>query len=85
MPFDMNPLGKVKGDTLDFKVDLSTHSVALDGYAVEKLAVLRGENGAKVRPLGWFQPEGSGHHRVLSKNTNESRSLIQVLDSLISP
>lgn len=59
----LNPLGKVKGDTLDFEVRMNTHSVHLDGFAVEKLAVLRGTNGAEVRPLGWFEPMGGGHHR----------------------
>lgn len=59
----LNPLGKVKGDTLDFEVRMNTHSVNLDGFAIEKLAVLRNSNGQEVRPLGWFEPGGGGHHR----------------------
>ncbi|MFC1491302.1 hypothetical protein ACFLQ0_01780 [Nitrospinota bacterium] len=59
----LNPLGKVRGDTLDFEVRMNTHSVDLDGFAVEKLAVLRGLEGGEVRSLGWFDPGGGGHHR----------------------
>lgn len=59
----LNPLGGVKGDTLDFQVLMDTHAVALDGFQLEKLAVLRRDGGQPVRPLGWFKPGGGGHHR----------------------
>ncbi len=59
----LNPLGKTRGNTLDFEVRMSTHSVDLDGFAVDKLAVLRGPGGTEVRSLGWFEPGGGGHHR----------------------
>ncbi|MDA0999981.1 MAG: hypothetical protein O2807_05615 [bacterium] len=59
----LNPLGKVKGDTLDFQVLMDTHSVALDGFQVETLAVLHRDGGPPIRPLGWFEPGGGGHHR----------------------
>lgn len=57
-----NPLEKGTKDTLDFEVSMNTHSVDLDPIRVEKVSVLRA-GGAEVKPLGWFKPEGGGHHR----------------------
>ena len=45
-----------------FDVTMDTHSVDLDGYDLEKLAVLRNDRGKEVRPSGWDAPKG-GHHR----------------------
>lgn len=44
-----------------FSIVLDTHSVALDGYDLRQLAVLR-VNGSIVSPLSWDAPAG-GHHR----------------------
>lgn len=59
----LNPIGKVHGNTLDFEVRMNTHSVDLDGFKIDKLAVLRGPDGVEVQSLGWFEPGGGGHHR----------------------
>jgi hypothetical protein len=59
----LNPLGKVRGDKQDFEVRMNPHSVDLDGYAVDKLAILHRPDGSEVRSLGWFEPGGGGHHR----------------------
>jgi hypothetical protein len=45
-----------------FRVVMDTHSVDLDGYDLRRLAVLRTDRGAELRPLGWDAPKG-GHHR----------------------
>jgi hypothetical protein len=45
-----------------FDVTMDTHSVDLDGYDLEELAVLRNDLGKEVRPSGWDAPKG-GHHR----------------------
>jgi hypothetical protein len=45
-----------------FDVTMDTHSVDLDGYDLEELAVLRNDRGKEVRPSGWDAPKG-GHHR----------------------
>jgi len=58
----LNPLEKGAKDTLDFAVEMNTHSVDLDPLKVEELAVLRAGK-AEVKPLGWSKPEGGGHHR----------------------
>lgn len=44
-----------------FAVALDTHSVALDGYDLRTLAVLRAD-GREVAPSSWEAPAG-GHHR----------------------
>lgn len=47
--------------TPTFAVVLDTHSVALDGYDLRELAMLRAD-GREVAPLSWEAPAG-GHHR----------------------
>jgi hypothetical protein len=42
---------------------MDTHSVPLDSYPIEKLALLRNDAGDTVSALGWGNPQGSGHHR----------------------
>lgn len=46
----------------DFTVTMDTHSVDLDGYDLDQLALLRTDDGRQVRPSGWDAPSG-GHHR----------------------
>lgn len=48
---------------LTFEVRMNTHSVALDQYDLTKLSRLETDEGAKVEPIGWFNPGGGGHHR----------------------
>lgn len=45
-----------------FRVVMDTHAVDLDGYDLQRLAVLRVADGREVRPSGWDAPRG-GHHR----------------------
>jgi hypothetical protein len=45
-----------------FAVALDTHSVALDGYDLRQLALLR-VDGVSVAPASWDTPAG-GHHRA---------------------
>jgi Spy/CpxP family protein refolding chaperone len=49
--------------TLAVRVKLDTHTVDLDPYALEKLAVLRDGQGREVPALRLESPSGSGHHR----------------------
>lgn len=50
------------GETVPtFDIALDTHSVALDGYDLRELAVLRAD-GHEVSPASWEAPAG-GHHR----------------------
>jgi Spy/CpxP family protein refolding chaperone len=49
--------------TLAVQVKLDTHTVDLDPYALEKLAVLRDGEGREVPALRLESPSGSGHHR----------------------
>lgn len=44
-----------------FEIALDTHSVALDGYDLRELTVLRAD-GREVAPTSWEAPAG-GHHR----------------------
>lgn len=46
----------------DFTVTMDTHSVDLDGYNLDQLALLRTDDGRQVRSSGWDAPSG-GHHR----------------------
>jgi Spy/CpxP family protein refolding chaperone len=48
---------------LAVQVKLDTHTVDLDQYQLEKLAVLRDAQGLEVQALGLESPNGSGHHR----------------------
>lgn len=50
------------GGPLVFLVSMDTHSVALDGYDLSTMAVLRSDQGSEVAPLSWEAPPG-GHHR----------------------
>ena len=45
-----------------FAVVLDTHSVALDGYDLRTLAILRAD-GREIVPTSWAAPAG-GHHRT---------------------
>ena len=45
-----------------FAVVMDTHSVDLDSYDLQGLAVLRTGEGKELRPSGWDAPKG-GHHR----------------------
>lgn len=59
--FSVTPLNLVNpGDTLDFEVSMSTHSVEL-GMDLAKLATLSTDNGQKVVARAWDAP-GGGHH-----------------------
>lgn len=50
------------GEGPRFEVALDTHSVNLDEYRLEDLAVLRA-GGREVKPESWSDSGGSGHHR----------------------
>ena len=56
----VTPLNPAGGETLDFRVVLDTHSVALD-YDLAKISVLRDDRGNAYRPSSWQGP-GGGHH-----------------------
>jgi hypothetical protein len=45
-----------------FDVVMDTHVVDLDGLDLQKLAVLRIDEGREVKPTNWEAPRG-GHHR----------------------
>jgi hypothetical protein len=49
--------------TVAVQVKLDTHTVDLDQYSLEKLAVLRDVQGRELPALGLESPSGSGHHR----------------------
>jgi hypothetical protein len=49
-------------DDARFQVVLDTHSVALDGYDLKTITVLRDDNGKTYLPTG-VEDKGSGHHR----------------------
>ena len=49
--------------TVAVQVKLDTHTVDLDQYSLEKLAVLRDVQGRELPALGLELPSGSGHHR----------------------
>lgn len=55
--------GPVGNGKVGVEVKLDTHSVPLDGYPIEKLALLKNDAGDTVSALGWENPQGSGHHR----------------------
>ena len=59
----LNPLGKVEDKSLAFEVSLDTHSVDLEMYKLEKHLLLLDDKGRRFKPLGWFSPQGGGHHR----------------------
>jgi Spy/CpxP family protein refolding chaperone len=48
---------------LAVQVKLETHTVNLDQYRLEQLALLRDAQGREVQALGLESPSGSGHHR----------------------
>jgi hypothetical protein len=46
-----------------FSITLDTHSVDLDGYSLDEVAVLHAASGEELRPTSWELPKG-GHHRT---------------------
>jgi Spy/CpxP family protein refolding chaperone len=44
-------------------VKLDTHSIDLDAYQLEKVAILRDAQGREIQALGLESLSGSGHHR----------------------
>jgi hypothetical protein len=57
---DMEWLGE-ENDSLVFHVAMDTHSVDLDQYNLEELAILRDDTGNEYRATSWETPPG-GHH-----------------------
>lgn len=61
-----------------FSIALDTHSVALDGYDLAQLAVLRVDD-VTVSPIRWAAPAG-GHHRegtlTFPSTSNQGNQLI---------
>lgn len=51
------------GEPIRAKVVLDTHSVALDGIALDQVVVLRVADGADVAPTAVEAAQGSSHHR----------------------
>jgi hypothetical protein len=51
-----------EGESLVFEIVMDTHSVALDGYDLKELAVLRDNKGGDFSPVEWISAPG-GHHR----------------------
>ena len=45
-----------------FTVVMDTHSIDLDGFDLQKLALLRTDSGVEVAPVAWDAGPG-GHHR----------------------
>ena len=58
----LNPRGS---DDPRFQVVLDTHSVALDGYDLKTMTVLRDDSGKTYLPSGG-ENKGSGHHREVT-------------------
>ena len=58
----LNPLSKEPSRELSFEVRMSTHSVNLDDYEMEKISFLQIDRGPKRKALGWFDQSGGGHH-----------------------
>lgn len=50
------------GIGLIFRVVMDSHTVDLDAYDLQQLAVLRTDQGREVTPIAWDAPAG-GHHR----------------------
>jgi hypothetical protein len=65
-----------------FQVVLDTHSVALDGYDLKAITVLRDDSGKTYLPTG-VENKGSGHHReatvIFPKVSSEANRLEIVL------
>jgi hypothetical protein len=93
----MNPLSKMDTAELVFEVRMNTHSVDLDVYKLDKLAILRDDTGNTYKPLGWFNPGGGGHHRfgtlkfanrhkdgsdIITKDTKELTLIIKDIDNV---
>lgn len=57
----LNPKSR---DDLRFQVALETHSVALDGYDLKSLAILRDDKGKSYPPTA-VENKGGGHHREI--------------------
>lgn len=47
---------------ITFNVSMNTHSVELDDYDLEKLTIIRDDDGNEYLPLSWDSAPG-GHHR----------------------
>lgn len=54
-----------------FEVTMDTHSVDLDGYDLQELAVVRNDQGREAQSIGWDAPMG-GHHREGTLNFPET-------------
>lgn len=76
------------GDHLIFKVYLNTHQNKLDVYPLDKLAVLKTDDGKKIRPLLWKVVYDSSdfHHRegllVFNKTGGDATSITVALNDL---
>ena len=59
----LNPDKPRLDGTLAVLVKLDTHSIDLDSYQLEKVAILRDAQGREIQALGLESLSGSGHHR----------------------
>jgi hypothetical protein len=66
------------GETVDFEVDMNTHSVDL-GMNLAELATLTTDTGQKIAAVKWEAP-GGGHHvagKLLFPSTTGGKPLLQ--------
>ena len=93
----MNPVANIDAGELIFEVRMNSHSVDLDAYKLEEMAILKTDRGKVYKPLGWFNPGGGGHHRfgtlkfpgknkdggdIITKDTKEIIIIISNIDNV---
>lgn len=78
-------LNPKSSDEPRFQLVLDTHSVALDGYDLKSLTVLRDDTGKDYLPIG-AENKGSGHHRettlIFPQVSRETRRLEIVIKDI---
>ena len=70
------------GESPRFEIVLDTHTVALDGYDLKALAVLRDDNGNQWSPSK-LENKGSGHHRSVALTFPKLPAGVKILELAI--
>ncbi|HSC71861.1 MAG TPA: hypothetical protein VLH58_10935 [Candidatus Methylomirabilis sp.] len=74
---------KDQAETMAVKLALETHSVNLDGYILENLAVLRDDSGKRYQVQAVEQASGGGHHRLAVLRFGKVRAEARTLELIV--
>ncbi|MGE5219778.1 MAG: hypothetical protein ACM3SP_22485 [Chloroflexota bacterium] len=78
----VTPLDSTAQGDLRFQIAMNTHSVALDGYDLKSLAVLR-DGAANIYHPTSVETKGSGHHRQATLTFGKPKNGVKHIELVV--